>query len=133
MLADLVVVVHFAFIILIAAGGLLAWRWPWPWLIWIHVPAVAWGIGIVTVGWDCPLTGLEHELRDRAGESVNDGFIDRYVEGPLSRAVHGRPAGTRDAAVVIGWVGFVVRRHDRARARSAMIDASPNRTPTSAC
>ena len=81
MLADLVVVVHFAFIILIAAGGLLAWRWPWPWLIWIHVPAVAWGIGIVTVGWDCPLTGLEHELRDRAGESVNDGFIDRYVEG----------------------------------------------------
>jgi hypothetical protein len=27
-LADTVVIVHFGFIVFVAAGGLLAWRWP---------------------------------------------------------------------------------------------------------
>lgn len=50
-------VVHFAFIVFVAVGGLMAWRWPR--LLWLHVPAVACGLGIVTLGYDCPLTPLE--------------------------------------------------------------------------
>jgi hypothetical protein len=36
--ADLVVVVHIAFIVFVAIGGFLAWRWPR--LVCAHVPVV---------------------------------------------------------------------------------------------
>ncbi len=78
-LADAVVVVHFGFIMFVAAGALLAWRWPA--LVWAHMPALAWGVGTVTVGFPCPLTGMEKALRRRAGEGgYEGGFVDRYIE-----------------------------------------------------
>jgi Protein of Unknown function (DUF2784) len=109
-IADAVVLTHFAFIVFVAVGGLLAWRWPRT--LWLHVPAVAWGLGIVTVGYECPLTPLEKYFRRRGGEdSYDGGFVDRYLEDviypdrytPLLRAV----AGT---LIVVGWAGVVVRR-----------------------
>jgi len=39
--ADLVVVLHLAFIVFVAVGGLLVLRWPR--LAWAHVPAFIWG------------------------------------------------------------------------------------------
>ena len=78
-LAGVVVVVHLAFILFVALGSLLAWRWPR--LVWLHLPAVAWGVGIIVIGYDCPLTPLEKWLRRRAGDdSYEGGFVDRYVE-----------------------------------------------------
>ena len=65
LLADAVVVVHFAFVVFVAVGGLLAWRWPR--VLVLHVPAVIWGVGIVTVGYECPLTPLERHLRELGG------------------------------------------------------------------
>jgi hypothetical protein len=109
-LADAVLVVHLAFIVFIAVGALLAWRWPG--LVWVHLPAVAWGVGIVTIGWACPLTPLEKWLRRSAGEEAySGGFVDRYVEGvmypeeltPLLRTLAA-------AAVVVGYVGVLRRR-----------------------
>jgi hypothetical protein len=80
LLADAVVVVHLVFILFVAVGGLLAWRWPW--LVWVHVPCVLWGVAIIVIGFDCPLTPLEKWLRERGGEdSYGGGFVDRYVEG----------------------------------------------------
>ncbi len=38
LVADFVVVVHVAFIVFVAVGGLLAWRRPR--LLWLHVPSV---------------------------------------------------------------------------------------------
>ena len=105
LLADLVVVVHLAFVLFVAVGGLLVWRWPW--LMWCHLPAVAWGIAIITIGFTCPLTPLEHYLRGRAGQQGHDGgFVDRYVEdviypGGLTPLVRGLIA----TAVVVGYVG----------------------------
>jgi Protein of Unknown function (DUF2784) len=108
-LADAVVVVHFAFVVFVAVGGLLAWRWPR--VLWLHVPAVVWGVGIVTVGYECPLTPLERYLRRRGGEDPSgSGFIDRYVEGviypeeytPLLRAIAA-------VLVVVGWTGALVK------------------------
>src|SRR4029450_2529595 len=82
LLADLVVVVHLAFILFVAVGGLLVWRWPW--LMRLHAPAVAWGTAIITIGFTCPLTPLEKELRRRAGEQgAPGGFVDHYIEGVI--------------------------------------------------
>lgn len=109
-LADLVVVVHLGFVLFVALGGFLAWRWRF--LRPLHVAAVAWGAGIIAIGWDCPLTELEAELHRLGGEATGDaGFIDRYVEGvvypgeltPYLWVLAG-------LAVVISWVGWTGSR-----------------------
>jgi len=76
--ADLVLVVHFAFIAFVVAGGAFVLRWPR--VAWAHVPAVIWGVLIEFFGWICPLTPLEIALRHRAGEAAyTGGFIAHYV------------------------------------------------------
>ncbi len=76
--ADIVVLLHLAFILFVAAGGLLVLRWPR--LAWMHVPAIIWGALIEFAGWICPLTPLENRLRAAAGEAAYaGGFIDRYI------------------------------------------------------
>lgn len=78
LLADLIVLVHFAFIAFAVAGGLLVVRWPR--LAWLHLPAAAWAGLISLFGWVCPLTPLENRLRVLAGEAAYAGdFIDRHV------------------------------------------------------
>jgi hypothetical protein len=57
-LADAVLVLHFAFIAFALLGGLLVLRWPR--VAWLHLPAVAWGVIVAWVGWVCPLTPLEN-------------------------------------------------------------------------
>ena len=120
-LADLVVVVHFGFVLFVALGGIMAWRWPW--VIWAHVPAVAWAFGLVAIGYECPLTPLEEFLRRRAGEPVAEGgFVDRYIEGVIYPERY--TALVRVAvvvAVLVGWAGLVVRRGGAgASARSSL-------------
>ncbi len=78
LLADLVVAVHFAFILFAVAGGLFVPRWPR--LAWLHLPAALWGAAVVAFGWICPLTPLENRLRAAAGEAgYAGGFIERYL------------------------------------------------------
>ena len=77
-LADAVVLVHFAFILFVILGGFLAWRYR-P-VVLAHVPALIWGIWIELSGRICPLTPLENRLRERAGESgYTGGFVEHYV------------------------------------------------------
>lgn len=76
--ADLLVGIHFLFIIFVVAGGFLAWRWRW--MAWVHLPAAAWGAIIEFLDWICPLTPLEHEFRRRAGGAgYEGGFIEHYL------------------------------------------------------
>jgi hypothetical protein len=76
--ADAVALVHFAFVLFVVFGGLLAWRWPR--LAWLHLPAAAWGASIELAGWMCPLTPLENQLRQAAGAAgYPGGFIDHYL------------------------------------------------------
>ena len=76
LLADAVMGIHFGYLVYLVVGGFLAWRWPRG--IYPHVVAVGWAVGIVFVGFPCPLTGIERRLRSEAG---GFGFIDRYLEG----------------------------------------------------
>lgn len=78
-LADAVVFVHFGFILFVAAGALLAWRWPR--VAVAHLPALAWAVGTVAIGFPCPLTALEKTLR-RWGDAqpYEGGFVDHYIE-----------------------------------------------------
>ena len=78
LLADLLVVLHFAFVVFVVAGGLLVLRWPR--VAWLHLPAAAWGAIVEMTGWICPLTPLENWLRQRAGLDVYTGdFVGRYL------------------------------------------------------
>ena len=77
-LADAVLILHFAFIAFVVLGGLLVLCWPR--LAWVHLPAVAWGAGIEFLGAICPLTPLENHLRVLGGESgYSGGFINHYL------------------------------------------------------
>jgi hypothetical protein len=103
--ADAVMVVHFLVLAYIVFGAFLAW--PWPRALLVHVPFLLWGLGIVFLGFVCPLTELENSLR---GPGVEDGFIARYLDGVLypdeylvlSRVLAG-------VVVVVAYVGTIVR------------------------
>ena len=78
LLADLVVLVHVAFVVFAVFGGLLAARWRR--LVWIHLPAVIWAVIVEFFGWVCPLTPLENWLRRRGGQAgYPSDFIAHYI------------------------------------------------------
>jgi hypothetical protein len=78
-LADLVMLVHFAFVLFVAAGGLLVLVRPR--VAWLHLPVLVYGVTIELVGWVCPLTPLEWNLRAQAGEAgIEGGFLERYLD-----------------------------------------------------
>ncbi|MBI2072189.1 MAG: DUF2784 domain-containing protein [Gemmatimonadetes bacterium] len=76
--ADVLVVLHVAFVAFVVVGGFLALRWRR--LAWLHLPAAVWGAIIEFMGWVCPLTPLENHFRRLAGEGgYQGGFIEHYV------------------------------------------------------
>ena len=84
MIADLLVVVHFA-IVLYIVGGLLAvwtgaalgWRWVRdPWFRYSHLAAIAYVAAEALLGIACPLTVWEDLLR---GGARPDSFVGRWV------------------------------------------------------
>jgi hypothetical protein len=79
LLTDLTVGVHFAFLVFVVAGGLLARRRRW--LVIPQLLAAAWGVYVeVTPGLICPLTPLENVFALRAGEAGYQGsFIEHYL------------------------------------------------------
>ncbi len=94
--ADLIVLLHFAFVIFVVAGGLLALKWPK--MAYLHIPAAVWGAWIGFANWICPLTPLENHLRRLVGEAgYAGGFIEHYITRILYPA--GLTAGMR---VILG-------------------------------
>jgi len=90
-LAEIVVVLHFLFVVFAVLGGFLVWRWRW--VAWLHVPAAIWAVMIEFGGWICPLTPLEVWLRQQAGQGgYEGGFLAHYVTPllypePLTREI----------------------------------------------
>lgn len=78
LLANLVVLAHFTFILFVGGGALLLLHSRW-WAL-LHVPAFVWGALIEFKGWICPLTPLENALRLKAGQAgYSGGFIEHYI------------------------------------------------------
>ena len=95
--ADLVVILHFGFILFALFGGFLVLKWRR--LVWVHLPAVIWGSLVELVGWYCPLTPLEQSLRRLAGEGgYNGGFIEYYLVPLIYPVGPGRPCPILDLA-----------------------------------
>ncbi len=101
-LADLTLVVHFAFILFVILGGFLALRWPR--VAWVHIPVALYGAIIEFVGFICPLTPLEIWLRRRGGEAgYEGGFIEHYITAAIY------PTGlTREIQLALGIAVLVI-------------------------
>lgn len=94
--ADLVLIVHLAFVLFVALGAFLVLRRPR--LVWLHLPAVVWGVFSEFFGVLCPLTPLETTLRELGGGTgYGGGFIEHYLAALLY------PSGlTRGAQIALG-------------------------------
>lgn len=130
---NLVVGVHFAFIIFAVLGGLLVLRRPW--VAWLHVPAALWAALVVLMGWVCPLTPLENWLRMEGGlEPYQGAFLDQYV-GPiiypegLTRA-HQMGLGVFVLALNVGVYGAVLRRVTTSRGPAPSREGPPGTSST---
>jgi hypothetical protein len=112
--ADAVMLFHFCFIAFALLGSFLVlWK---PWIVWLHLPALAWGAWIEASGNYCPLTPLENHFRDLAGQSTyGEGFITHYL-GPiiyptgLTRGTQFMILGLLIAVNVVGYALVIARR-----------------------
>ena len=96
LLADLVLLVHLAFIIFVIFGGFLAiMNVKWAWL---HVPTAVWAGLVEFASWICPLTHLENWLCCRVGAGTyQESFIVHYLL-PLIYPTE----LTRDVQIILG-------------------------------
>ena len=77
-LANSILIIHFAFILFAVFGGLLIFYRRW--LLWLHIPVVFWAAFIEFSGRICPLTPMENYFRILAGQKGYDhGFIHHYL------------------------------------------------------
>ena len=101
-LADIVLLLHAAFVLFVLLGGLAVLRWRR--VAWLHLPAALWGVLIELGGWTCPLTYLENHLRRMGGEAgYSATFIERYLDPLLY------PLGlTRHTQLVFGISALLI-------------------------
>jgi hypothetical protein len=95
--ADLILIIHLAFVLFVALGGFLVLRRSR--LMWLHLPAVVWGASSEFLGVICPLTPLETTLRELGGEIGYEGdFIEHYIAALIY------PSGlTRGVQIALGF------------------------------
>ena len=78
LLADSLVILHFAFTAFVIFGGFLTWRWRR--IAFLHLPALAWGCWVEVSHSICPLTPLENHFRHLGGEAGYRGdFLAHYL------------------------------------------------------
>ena len=122
LLADLVLALHALFVVFVVLGGLLALRWRRA--AFVHVPCALWGAWVELAGWICPLTPLEVDLRQQAGEAgYAGGFLEQYLipilyPGDLTRGIQ---IGLGGAVLVLNVAIYAVvaRRWRRSRMNDA--------------
>ena len=76
--ADLTLIAHFAFIIFVVCGALLFFVSTK--IIYVHVPALIWGMYIELTHSVCPLTYLENWFLQKTNlTTYSEGFIQNYL------------------------------------------------------
>lgn len=102
LLANLILVLHLAFVLFVLFGGLLVLKWRW--IAWLHLPAATWGVVVECTGWICPLTPLEHWLRSQTGGTFSPS--DSLVQYLLPALY---PSGlTREIQILLGMLVLAV-------------------------
>ncbi len=115
--ADLLLILHLAFIVFVVVGGWFVWRWPR--LAWIHAPVALWGAAIEFGGFLCPLTPLEQRWRALAGQAgYTGGFIEHYLmpviyPGALTRELQLWLGGVVVALNIAAYAWAIHRRQRR--------------------
>ena len=100
--ADAVLLLHLAFIVFAVFGGLLiVW---WRGVLFLHLPALVWGVFVELTGRICPLTSLENTFRIKAGTAgYSESFVEHYLLGVIY------PDGlTREIQYVLGALVAVI-------------------------
>lgn len=102
LLADLIQLLHFSFILFVIFGGLLSLiniKW-----LWFHIPIFLWGAIVNLMYWVCPLTPLEVEYRIKAGEQgYEGGFIEHYIGNLIYPQGLGEHAGLILGVSALTW------------------------------
>ena len=76
--ANLTLIAHLIFILFVIFGGLLFFIFSK--VVYIHLPALLWGIYIELNNSVCPLTYLENWFLNKAGlATYSNGFINNYL------------------------------------------------------
>lgn len=102
LLADLLLLTHFAFIIFVLLGGLLMLKWPQ--VAWLHIPAALWGVLTEILSLPCPLTPMEKYFQRLAGDAPYEGdFIAHYLLPVIYPA-----ALTPNIQILLGIIVIVV-------------------------
>ena len=128
LLADGLVILHFAFTAFVIFGGFLTWRWPRVALA--HVPALAWGCWVEVSHSICPLTPWENHLRHLGGEAgYHGGFLAHYLvrllyPPALTWQIQWVLAGLLLLVNAVAYGMLLMRARRAARAKAA-----PNRFP----
>jgi hypothetical protein len=124
-LADVVLLLHGAFILFALLGGLtVLWNRR---ALWFHLPVALWAFVTSLTPLPCPLTPLEKYFRIMAGEpAYGGGFIQHYVfprnyveSLPLPLAVMSAGSVVVLNALVYGFVLYRRRRTDQGRLSSS--------------
>ena len=126
LLADVVLLIHLAFVLFVIGGGLLVLKWPR--IAWLHLPAAIWGAMIEFAGWICPLTPLENQLLMQSGRSSYEGdFIAHYLLSVLYPTGLSRPMQIASGLLVVvinvglyGWMLTRLRQTSRGRFSSSL-------------
>jgi len=119
LLADGLVILHFAFTAFVIFGGFLTWRWPR--VAFVHLPALAWGCWVEVSHSICPLTPWENHLRHLGGEAgYQGGFLAHYMmrllyPPGLTWHIQWLLAAALLAINVMAYAGLVRRRRSAGR------------------
>jgi len=117
-LADIVLLMHLAFILFVVLGGFLALRWRG--LVWLHLPALAWGILVESMGWICPLTPLENQFRLMAGgQDMGRDFLGHYLASLIypPHLTRGDQLWLAAVLVLLNLVAYGIRLRQHVRRR----------------
>ncbi len=120
LLAELVMLLHFGFIVFAVLGALLVMHWPR--LVWLHLPVVLWAIAIEFYGGICPLTPLENWLRIMEDESgYAEGFVAHYLgaviyPGEITASI-GIMLGVGVLMINLVLYGWIIKRRLHRRSR----------------
>ena len=108
-LARLLALLHAAFALFVAVGGVLVlWH---PRLAWLHLAAVAWAVLTMSTDLGCILTSWEKSLWRRGGrEPYPEGFIEHHLfrrRLPLQSA-HGYHVALGAAALLLNVIVYAM-------------------------